>query len=522
LKGTLPFSRTSSRNVGFTMLEILLAIVILSIGILSLLALFPLGMVSLKRSIDRTRAAIIARSARSLLEAENAAKEILDHPEANAGGRGRLGFTGPWFYPDDAGLVFTNASSMLSPDAIASDAAGAFVRSADFGQFSWEAVIRPAYPQAFIDAGSPASPIHYPQYWPPLNFFRQAGPPPLKLRRWADERLLFRFYDSKFGLYGHLLENVNRSVLPFNLLLFNSPSDLTGSGSPFSPGGPYPYRTLAPGDTEQFQFVGDFGIDPWGGVVPNQIFSVNPNPDDPSTRVLRGDYVLPDPTSAVTPDFFEVTLVQPWTLNVSPNITTTATNVPFIVVPRVFDATVGSSVGSNVITGVNFRTIGGHTYPKPGDYVRAIGPSRSSYFYRIANTDPASGTITLTSNVHDVAGTRFEFGTPIDFMDTFFDVQIAVFRNRKVISGGNAIFTDGSATVQANIPAAFPGTLQEGDYIRTRSDRVWYRVKQISSDRTSLTLESPFRVSPYLSAAPADYEFTDSIVRLFTTTIGSR
>ena len=49
-----------SRETGFSLVEVLIAIVVLGIGAASLVALFAAGSSTHKRSVDRTRAALVA------------------------------------------------------------------------------------------------------------------------------------------------------------------------------------------------------------------------------------------------------------------------------------------------------------------------------------------------------------------------------------------------------------------------------------------------------------------------------
>ena len=67
---------------GFTILEILLAVVILTVGLLGLLAVFPVAMKSGKKAVETTNAVIIAQSV------EQAIREGLsDHKAQSPDGR---------------------------------------------------------------------------------------------------------------------------------------------------------------------------------------------------------------------------------------------------------------------------------------------------------------------------------------------------------------------------------------------------------------------------------------------------
>lgn len=96
--------RRSSRGAaaGFTLVEILLALLILAVGLLGVLALFPLGIDAARRSVESTRAATIARMARahlfyrtgSGLNRKTPFERIVEAVEQH-------GATGPWFLPYD-------------------------------------------------------------------------------------------------------------------------------------------------------------------------------------------------------------------------------------------------------------------------------------------------------------------------------------------------------------------------------------------------------------------------------------
>ena len=91
-----------SRSAGFTLVEILLALLILAVGLLGVLVLFPLGIDAARVSAETTRAATIARAARACLFEVNGSgsnvstpfRRIVDDVTNNAA-------VGPWYLPYD-------------------------------------------------------------------------------------------------------------------------------------------------------------------------------------------------------------------------------------------------------------------------------------------------------------------------------------------------------------------------------------------------------------------------------------
>ena len=75
---TTPAVYRSAREQGFTILEILLAVAILTLGLLGILALFPVAIESGKTSIEKTNAVLIAQSV------EQAIREGLQHRKGQA------------------------------------------------------------------------------------------------------------------------------------------------------------------------------------------------------------------------------------------------------------------------------------------------------------------------------------------------------------------------------------------------------------------------------------------------------
>jgi len=91
-----------SSLAGFTLVEILLALLILSVGLLGVLALFPLGIDAARVSVETTQAANIARMVKAYLfvvtgpvsNRKTPFERIVEDVEQH-------GATGPWFLPYD-------------------------------------------------------------------------------------------------------------------------------------------------------------------------------------------------------------------------------------------------------------------------------------------------------------------------------------------------------------------------------------------------------------------------------------
>ena len=89
-------SPVSRRRGGFTLVEVLLAFIILMIGIIAVMALFPVGMKLSMDMVQTSTAALIAKNVRGCMEATDLA-------DALAGSVGdTAGYTGyPKYFPDD-------------------------------------------------------------------------------------------------------------------------------------------------------------------------------------------------------------------------------------------------------------------------------------------------------------------------------------------------------------------------------------------------------------------------------------
>ncbi|MCK4300293.1 MAG: prepilin-type N-terminal cleavage/methylation domain-containing protein [Planctomycetes bacterium] len=88
---------------GFTLVEILLALLILAVGLLGVLALFPLGIDAARVSAETTRAAIIARAARAhLFEVNGSGSDVSTPFQRILADLARVPpRVGPWYLPYD-------------------------------------------------------------------------------------------------------------------------------------------------------------------------------------------------------------------------------------------------------------------------------------------------------------------------------------------------------------------------------------------------------------------------------------
>lgn len=133
---------TGRQNRAFTLIEILVAFLILSVGILGILVLFPVGILASARSSNISRSAVIARSAVDML---------------TNGGLGNAALTattktpdesGPWYIPeqvsgadptgvlDDDGLIITG-----TPVDIDGDGTDDVILCDEATAFSWNATV---------------------------------------------------------------------------------------------------------------------------------------------------------------------------------------------------------------------------------------------------------------------------------------------------------------------------------------------------------------------------------------------
>ncbi len=87
---------------GFTLVEILLALLILAVGLLGVLVLFPLGIDAARVSAETTRAAIIGRAARAhLFEVNGSGSDVSTPFQRIVDDVADNGAEGPWYLPYD-------------------------------------------------------------------------------------------------------------------------------------------------------------------------------------------------------------------------------------------------------------------------------------------------------------------------------------------------------------------------------------------------------------------------------------
>ena len=143
-----------TRAVGFTLVEILLALLILSVGLLGVLALFPLGIDAARVSVETTRAASIARMAKAYLFEVNGSGADTYSPFQRIVNAVDAGATGPWYLP--AFDEFLNPDSTDGGDADSDEdgpevqPVAAAVEDPLLAEYSWSMTV--AYPSSDADA----------------------------------------------------------------------------------------------------------------------------------------------------------------------------------------------------------------------------------------------------------------------------------------------------------------------------------------------------------------------------------
>jgi prepilin-type N-terminal cleavage/methylation domain-containing protein len=547
---------------GFTILEILLALTILAIGIVSVMALFPIALNEMKKSIELTRASSLARTGRATLLYLNAAERIIDHPEAdddatfaNGSARDNLGLTGPWFFPDDDEVFFPGRDA----DAIC-DGEDVVV-CGENTQYSWEATIYQKYPSAHYSVNFPETngvPYLDMQVFNPKDYTLGAetnpNPPPATvpntlqryvnslgppLRHSYGDVILaheFKLGDAAPGvLRDHKLAHPLRETLyafSKRLAILSTPAFTS------VPQG-IPYRSVTGVSPTFWNFTGDF---PDGG---NVVTDVNP---DPSALVEINDIVvemsgqvdaLPfmwfvtgvglnqltlDPVTGVT--LYDGTASPPASVD----------DMPFVVIDDTpplatyYHTTTGDFSQNDVDVTVVDDT--GTPALSPGDYIMRTAPA--SRWYRIesiANGGTANATLTLTAPFRESsgAGATFSYGSPLGSDDVAFNVQIAVYRGRDILSGPNTIsFVVGSRNATySGADLAADCDIEVGDYIYLDKERWWYQIAEING--TAVTLEQIYTPLPYtpITQVGSDYQaqgqafsYTKKIITLYNTMIG--
>ncbi len=90
---------SSKTKTGFSLLEVLIAITILSIGLVSVFSLFPIGVYAVKDTVEGTRGAALSKTARAELAATRADMRILDSGSPGYGSTSGFVPFGPWECP---------------------------------------------------------------------------------------------------------------------------------------------------------------------------------------------------------------------------------------------------------------------------------------------------------------------------------------------------------------------------------------------------------------------------------------
>ena len=95
----MAMSKTASKQGGFTLLEILIAIALLAIGMVTIFTLFPIGILAIKGTVEGSRGTQIARSARSELEARRVDMAVNRGAARYYTDTDQYFPAGPWQYP---------------------------------------------------------------------------------------------------------------------------------------------------------------------------------------------------------------------------------------------------------------------------------------------------------------------------------------------------------------------------------------------------------------------------------------
>ena len=133
-------SRFKRNERAFTLIEILVAFLIMSVGILGILVLFPVGILASARSSNISRSAVIARSALDMLANGGLADAALTATTKLVSSE-----DGPWYIPeqesgayvlDDDGLIITG-----TPVDIDGDTVDDVILCDEATAFSWNAAV---------------------------------------------------------------------------------------------------------------------------------------------------------------------------------------------------------------------------------------------------------------------------------------------------------------------------------------------------------------------------------------------
>ena len=98
----------SVKQAGFTLLEVMIAILILGVGLSTVFTLFPIGIMSVKQTVDGSRAAMLGATARSeamasqvCLSITNSGAKSFSGHMTNLSSKSCSAAPGPFFYPMD-------------------------------------------------------------------------------------------------------------------------------------------------------------------------------------------------------------------------------------------------------------------------------------------------------------------------------------------------------------------------------------------------------------------------------------
>ena len=134
---SVPVRRASP--AGFTLVEILLALLILSVGLMGVLALFPLGIDAARISVESTRSATISRAAKAALLTEN---DSTGSPFDRIVEDVRTGnYYGPWHLPYHDRVYDPGLGVSPGPPVVSAAVPGGDPSLADY---SWSITV--AYP----------------------------------------------------------------------------------------------------------------------------------------------------------------------------------------------------------------------------------------------------------------------------------------------------------------------------------------------------------------------------------------
>ena len=156
---------------------------------------------------------------------------------------------------------------------------------------------------------------------------------------------------------------------------------------------------------------------------------------------------------------------------------------------------------------------------KANDIVSIVGTQTGS------NTYPDAGNINQTKQFVDSSGNiisaQYSWQAVVKNVTTdnnLVRAQIAVFRNfsSSQFGTGTAGFANGSDT--AYYTSTLPSGFTSKQYVRTVSDKFWYRVDRIGTSTLSITLEGPFLGSTGTLA----FSTTDDIIDIYETMFSKR